>query len=87
MEMGHVEQGIVKTALLNKMPIPEKILNAPSVSEDNAFYFDAFFDLDTERDYSFGAGPIKWSSIKDYAVYHNLDEDQSNGSKSGKPGK
>ena len=53
MEMGHVEQGIVKTATLNKLPIPDKILNAPSVLPEYAYYFDSFFELDSDRDFTF----------------------------------
>ena len=75
--MGGMEEGIVKQAFRNKMPIPEKILNAPELREDLAFYFNAFLDLDCDRDFGLSMSPIKWSSIKMYCEYHNLDEEQS----------
>ena len=40
-------------------------------------YFTAFMELSTCRAFGFGAGPIPWSAIRDYATAHELEEDQT----------
>jgi hypothetical protein len=75
--MGSVEQGIIKMAENNNLPIPDRILNKPILEEGLELYMQAFYDLDTERDYSMQAGPIKWSDIVGYAHYYDFDEEQT----------
>ena len=41
------------------------------------FYFDAFFDLDSERSHGMGYTRIPWTSIAEYAMFYSLDEDQT----------
>jgi hypothetical protein len=71
-----MEQGIVTQAVRNNLPIPGKIENAPELREDLRFYYEAFLELDCERDSGFQAGAIKWSSIKEYGQFHELEEEQ-----------
>lgn len=40
------------------------------------FTYSAYWDLNTCREYGFSAGPIPWSAIRDYAVAHDLDNDE-----------
>jgi len=39
-------------------------------------YYDAFHDLNTCRQSGFGAGPISWASIRDYAQTFEFDDEQ-----------
>jgi len=75
--MGHIEQSIVRQVLKNKQSIPTSILNKPELLPGLELYLDSFFDLETERDFGFGPGLIKWSSIKNYAEYMQFDEEQT----------
>jgi hypothetical protein len=73
LEMGPIEQSLIKQSIRAGLPIPERIQNAPELLPGLNLYLIAFFDLDTDRAASFGYAPIPWSSIKDWALYHDLD--------------
>lgn len=75
--MGPIEQNIIKQAMRFGQPIPDRILNAPELQNGLYLYLQAFFELDSERSHAFGARPIPWSSIKDYAAAFNFDECQT----------
>lgn len=47
--MGDKEKTIVKQALSNRQPIPERIRNAPRLAPGLELYHIAFLHLDTER--------------------------------------
>ena len=76
LEQGPIEQRIIKQCLRSRRPFPEKIANAPSLMMGWELYWNAFWDLSTCRQSGFGAGPIPWLAIRDYAVTFGFDEDQ-----------
>lgn len=41
-----------------------------------AFYWQAFWDLTTDRQIGMGIGPIPWSAVDRYAARHRLDDDE-----------
>ena len=47
-----------------------RVLSGPIVKEP-------FFDLDTERSHAMGWKRIPWTSIAQYALFYELDEDQT----------
>lgn len=53
---------------------PDFIANKPKLAPGLQFFFDAFYDLDTERSLA-DMAPIPWSKIKDYGEYHKLGEE------------
>lgn len=71
--MGGIERDIVKQAVRSKQPIPDRILNAPTIRFGLDFFLQAFFDLDSERAVGFGLGRIPWHSIRQYADEFELE--------------
>lgn len=59
------------------LPLPQRIQNAPSLAFGMQLYYGAFFELSTCRQASMSLGPIPWTAIKDYAIAHELDEEQT----------
>jgi hypothetical protein len=59
------------------LPLPDFIANAPKLEIGLQFFLQAFFDLDTERSHSMGVTMIPWSSIKDYAVTYELNDEDT----------
>ena len=53
--------------------IPERIANAPELRLGLLLYIQAFFDLDSTRDYG---KAISWLAIRDYSGYYELDAEQ-----------
>lgn len=73
MEQGEIEQFIIESALKQKMPIPDKIANAPELLTGLELYYDAFLELSTCRMFSMGVvGPIPWTAVLNYAESHGL---------------
>lgn len=68
---------MVASAKNNRNPLPKVILEAPQLFSGLEIYFQAFFDLDTERSHGMGLTPIPWSAILRYARYQELDEEQT----------
>jgi len=50
---------------------PDRITNKPKLATGLVFFFDAFYDLDTERS-TVNLDPIPWSKIVAYGQYHGL---------------
>lgn len=75
LELGDIEQTLVRQAILAGEEIPERIMNAPTLQEGLQFYLTAFFELDSERNHQFGFAYIPWSAIVSYGRYHDLNED------------
>lgn len=77
MKQAPHEARIIQQCMRERLPLPESIANAPQLHLGLELYFDAFFDLSTCRTVGLaGAGPIPWSSIRDYAVTFELSEEQ-----------
>ena len=71
---GDVEQGVTKQAKRFNGPIPKQIANKPKLKHWTVFYLNAFYDLDTERSLGEEPSSIPWSKIKEYALFHDFDE-------------
>lgn len=62
---------------MHKMPLPDKIANAPELFLGLELYYKAFLDLTTCRGQGYGTeGPIGWLVIKEYADAHGLSIEQ-----------
>lgn len=57
--------------------VPDKFVNGPELRWGLELYFEAYFDLDTERSHAAGFTSIPWSSIVRYAQLYDFDEDQT----------
>ena len=75
MDVGQRSTGLEQQMRINKEAVPVK-MQAPSLNAEEAFYLEAFLDLDTERDSTQGFSPIPWSSIQDYADRHGSSDDE-----------
>ncbi len=72
-----MEQSIAKQAIRSGQQIPDRILGAPKLRLGLGLYFNAFFDLDSERSQGFALGRIPWLAIKQYAKHYDLDDEQT----------
>jgi hypothetical protein len=77
LEMGPVEQAIIRQARQAGHPIPARILNAPELREGLQLYLQAFFDLDSERSHATAPTAIPWSSVQYYASTYDFNEEQA----------
>jgi len=75
-ELGEKEKDIAKQAVRTGQPIPDRILNAPSLWIGSELYLTAFLELDSERSHGMGLTRIPWTSIKEYALAFEFDEEQ-----------
>lgn len=57
--------------------MPDSILNAPVLNLGLSVFFSAYIDLDSERTHYQGPTPISWSKIKEYAIAHNFDDEET----------
>lgn len=48
----------------------------PKLPTGLILYYEAFFDLDTERNHGMGLASIPWSAIVRYGEYYELDTDE-----------
>ena len=55
---------------------PERVRAKPKLASGLTFFFDAFYDLDTERSLA-DLHPIPWSKIVLYAEYHGLKKEEA----------
>lgn len=72
-----MEQQLAKQSVRHGQPLPDRIANAPKLRLGLNLYLMAFFELDSERSHSFGYSRIPWSSVRQYAMMHEFDEDQT----------
>ena len=75
--MGPIEQTLARQSYQMRLPLPDKIANAPELFNGLEIYLQAFFDLDTERSHSMGVTMIPWNAIKSYAVAYEFSSDQT----------
>lgn len=76
-EIGPIEQQLVKQAVREGKPIPERIQNAPELRPGLALYLEAFLELDSERSNAFGPERIPLIRIFDYAACYDFDAEQT----------
>jgi hypothetical protein len=62
-----MEQVIIESCIKRRQPLPEAIANAPTIHRGLEPYYVAFWELSTCRGSGFGAGPIPWLAINEYA--------------------
>lgn len=68
----------MRDAILAGEPIPDKVRDAPELRKGLELYFNAYMDLDDERQYGMmGACALPWSSIAMYSQFYGLDEEQT----------
>ena len=56
--------------------IPDKIYNSPKLTSGLEFYWTAFWDLASDRDFGMSEGPIPWTAMNDYALRYSLSNDE-----------
>lgn len=71
--MGDTEGNIIAQCYRFGEPLPERIKNAPKLILGLQLYFNAFFDLDTERSHAQGLTLIPRSAMVEYARELGLD--------------
>jgi hypothetical protein len=77
MDLGQVEQRIVRECYLRKHALPDSIQNAPQLFLGLEIYWQAFADLSSCRAIGWGAGPIPYTAIVDYARAWGLDTEDT----------
>lgn len=71
------ERRIIKQCYSDRIPLPKRVQNAPSLWTGLELYYSAFMELHSTRPSSMGVGPIPWTAIKDYAFAYDLDSEQT----------
>ena len=72
--MSGKEKSLIRQAKNMRMPIPDRIKNKPILKSDLIIYFNAFFDLVSDRREN---GFIPWSSVIQYSIYYEFDSIQT----------
>lgn len=70
------EKAIIDECIRLGEQLPDRIANAPEIPEYMNLYFEAFFDLTTDRSFGMGEGPIPHSAIVQYCDRLNLNYDE-----------
>lgn len=73
LEMSSKEQNLIKQAKRMGQPIPERIKNKPILKTGLILYYDAYFDLDNDRNES---NRIPWTVITQYVDRYQFSEIQ-----------
>jgi hypothetical protein len=76
LEQGSVEQMIIQQCMREKLPLPDRIENAPQLTLGLELYYGAFFDLHTCRPLGMAEGAIRWMDIHDYCDRLELSLEQ-----------
>lgn len=71
-----MEQDIIASCVRRRIPLPDKIADAPRILTGLEPYYIAFWELSTDRPSGFGAGQIPWSSIDRYAAREGMGHDE-----------
>lgn len=59
-----------------KLPLPDRIKDAPDLELGLELYLGAFWDLDSCRPLGWAEGPIPWTVIEQYAQLNELEGEQ-----------
>ena len=62
--------------LADGVPLPDHILNAPTLLPGLALYYNAFHDLSSCRTLGMTLGPIPWTAINDYCYHADITGEQ-----------
>lgn len=71
--MSSKEKTLIKQAKQMGQPIPTRIQNKPILNSDLMLYYDAFFELQNDRNAS---NRIPWTTIVAFVDRYNLSETQ-----------
>lgn len=59
------------------LPLPEWYLDQPQLQPGDNFYFRAFWELSSCRQFGWSVGPIPWRDMVLYAEYAGLDSENT----------
>jgi hypothetical protein len=76
LEQGPTEENLIKQARAMNAPLPNKILNAPSLERDLILFYEAFWDLHSCRQIGSAEGPIPWTAIYMYCEQYEMYGEQ-----------
>lgn len=77
LEQGPTEKVIIEQCVRQRLPLPDKIANAPEIAFALEVYYLAFMDLTSCRGSGYGTeGPISWLAIHQYADAKRFEDDQ-----------
>lgn len=77
MEQGPTEKTIVEQCVRQRLPLPDKIANAPELAFGLDVFYIAFMDLTSCRGSGYGTeGPISWLVINQYADAKEFEDEQ-----------
>lgn len=77
LEQGPTERTIIEQSVRQRLPLPDRIANAPELFPGLDIYYTAFLDLTTCRQLGYGAeGPISWLVIDEYADRSGFEGEQ-----------
>lgn len=72
MEHGEHEDLIREQMRINRMKAPDWIENKPDLLIGLEFYWKAFWELSTCRQFGYGEGPIPWLAMMQYARQYEI---------------
>lgn len=75
--MCDVERSILEQCKRYRLPVPDKIRNAPELYRGLEFTYQGFLDLNTCRSVGLAAGPIRWTDIVKYCEVHDIHGQQA----------
>lgn len=75
MEQGPAERRILEQCRRERLPLPDRISNAPELQLGLELFYGAYIDLSTCRT-GMGDGPISWQVAREYAIINEFNEEQ-----------
>jgi hypothetical protein len=77
LEQGPTEKTIIEQCIRQRMPLPDRIKNAPSLNLGLDLFYLAFLELNSCRALGYGSeGPVPWLAIKDFCAFYNIVDEQ-----------
>jgi hypothetical protein len=77
LEQGSVEKTIIQQCIKDNRPLPQKMINAPTLEWGLELFYNAFFDLHTCRPIGMMEMGIRWLDIKQYCILEGFSEEQT----------
>lgn len=74
LQHGDIEAKIREDAAKSNMPLPDFILNKPTLDPGLELFWFAFNELNTCRNYGMSQGPIPWTAIRQFAEAYGWTE-------------
>jgi len=74
-ELAPIEKNIAMQSIRLGNKLPDRILNAPELTQGLEFYLQAFLELDSERFEQLR--PIPFAAMQNYSNWYDLEEEQS----------